>query len=118
MEGMSEEKRERYLRTLERLERRTLRAASPMLAAVYNAADEKDRHKLMRAVELFFFWLGPLLEAYLPEAREALAEDIGREAKPPLGKPGEVVKVRIGDLRRAPWARWIDVVFPDEPSEE
>jgi len=89
-----------------------------MLVAVYEAADGRDRAVLISAVERFFFSLGPLLEAYLSEAREALAEDIGREAKTSLGKPGEVVKVRIGDLRPAPWARWIDKVFPQGPSDE
>jgi len=120
MEGMSEEKRGRYLRGLERLERRTLQAASPMLVAIYEAADGRDRAALISAVELFFFSLGPLLETYLPEARENLAEDTGREAKPstPIGKPGEVVKVGIGELRRAPWWRWIDKVFPQEQSDE
>lgn len=117
MEQMSEEERGRYLRMIERAERRTLRGASRMLLAVYDAANGKDRQALISAVERFFFSLGPLLEAYLPEARETSAEKTDREARPPLGKPGEVVEVRLGDLRPAPWARWMDAVFPDKLSD-
>ena len=118
MEGMSEEQQERYLRAVERVERRTLRAVTPMLAAVYEAADGRDRHKLVSALERFLFWLTPLLEAYLPEARAGLAEDIGRATKPPRGKPGEVVRVPLSQLRAPAWVRWIDAVFPDESGDQ
>jgi hypothetical protein len=96
MEGMSEDDRQRYLRALERAERRTLQATSPILLALYEAANAKDRHRLVSALEVLLFWLGPLLEAYLPEARGNLAEDMQREAEPPLGMPGEVVQARLG----------------------